>query len=59
MKLSVFFNEIKNAVHEQGYRLNELDLVDVEVKQFNCIQINLVDKNDEEFSLIIENPKSL
>ena len=59
MKLSVFLQEIKNAVHEQGYRLNELDLVDIEVKQFDCIQINLIDRNDEEFSLTIENPKSL
>lgn len=59
MKLSVFLKEIKNAVHEQGYRLNELDLVDIEVKQFDCFQINLIDRNDEEFSLTIENPKNL
>lgn len=59
MKLSVFLKEIKNAVHEQGYRLNELDLVDIEVKQFDCFQINFIDRNDEEFSLTIENPKNL
>lgn len=29
------------------------------MKTILCIQINLVDKNDEDFSLTIENPKNL
>lgn len=53
MKLSAFVNKLKEEVHEQGYKLNELDLTRLETK-YDHHQISLVDRNDDEITIIID-----
>ena len=53
MKLSTFVNKLKEEVHEQGYKLNELDLTRLETR-YDHYQISLIDKNEDEITIIID-----
>lgn len=58
MKLSAFVNKLKEEVHERGYKLNELDLTRLETKYDHhlvpFLKISLIDKNEDEITIIID-----
>jgi hypothetical protein len=55
MNASEFIRKLKDAIHEQGYKTNELTLNMVVSHDSDCHEVYLYTKDEEQIYVVIEN----